>query len=130
MDFDVEQVARINTYVKKFNKSIEPDDEELLVYSIEMAINRALLYLNHTELSIQFERIVADIVGEVFSKYKKNINQIEPEIAVASVSDNGQSISYSNEIKTYFSSASDKELFGGFINLMSKFRRANVVVAT
>lgn len=130
MDFDTEQITRINGYVKKFNKTITTDDEDLLVYSIEMVINRVLLYLNHETLSDRFERIVADVVNEAFVKYKNTKSLTDVEMAVTSVSDNGQSISYSNEIKTYFSTASDKELFGGFINLMSKFRRANVVIAT
>ena len=127
MVYDDEQVKRIVDNVKIFNKTI--NDEDLLNYSVEAVIDRALLYLGHETLEKRFEKVIADVVSGVFTKYKKNETSTEPEMAVSSMSDNGQSVSYRNEVKSYLSTASDNELFSGFTNLLSRYRRIKVVGA-
>ena len=47
--------------------------------------------------------------------------------AIKSISDNGQSITYDNEITKYFSTASDEELFSGFTPILNRYRRIKVV---
>ena len=46
--------------------------------------------------------------------------------AISSISDNGQSISYANEVTKYFTTATDDELFTGFSMLLSRYRRVKV----
>ena len=122
-----EQVTRIIEYVKKFNTTITPDLDDLVLYSVEATIDRVLLYLNHEELDVKFERVVADIVFSVFTKYRVGQDQVEQQQGISSLSDNGQSVSYANEVRTYFTTASDAELLSGFVNLLSRYRRIRVV---
>lgn len=126
MDYANEQVKRIEDNVKRFNKTIG-DNTDLLNYSVKTVIDRALLYLGHDTLDTKFEKVVADIVSGIFTKYKKNINNEDADIVISSMSDNGQSISYSNEVKNYLTTTTDNELFGGFVNLLSRYRRIKVV---
>jgi len=119
-----EQIERIITYVKSFNKTI--DDEDLLKYSVMSAISRVLLYLNHDALDQKFEMIVADVVNAVFMRYYNNQNSTEIEQAISSVSDNGQSISFKNEVMNYFNTADDNELLGGTAKLLARYRRARL----
>lgn len=127
MAYDNDQKARIVKYVKTFNKTIDEKDENLLDYAVETVIDRTLLYLNRNELNPIFERVVADVVGGIFTKYKTNENNEGTDQAIRSVSDNGQSISYDNEIKNYLVNSADNELFSGFSGLLNRYRRVNVV---
>ena len=128
MAYDSEQIERIKEYVLKFNKTIdETEDANLLEYAVEAVIDRTLLYLNHEKLEERFEKVVADVVGGIFNKYKTNLNTSGTDLAVASISDNGQSISYSNEIKNYLANSTDNELFSGFAGILSRYRRVNVI---
>ena len=76
---------------------------------------------------IQYELLVADVVGGIFNKYKVNLNNQGTDLAINSVSDNGQSISYANEIRNYLANSTDNELFSGFAGLLNRYRRVNVV---
>ena len=128
MAYDSEQVERIKENVMKFNKTIdETEDADLLEYAVEAVIDRTLLYLNHERLEERFEKVVADVVGGNFNKYKTNLNTRGTDLAVSSISDNGQSISYSNEIKNYLANSTDNELFSGFAGILSRYRRVNVI---
>lgn len=127
MAYDIDQKERIEKYVKTFNKTITEDDVELLDYVVEAVIDRTLLYLNRNELNQVFERVVADVVGGIFNKYKVNLNNQGTDLAINSVSDNGQSISYANEIRNYLANSTDNELFSGFAGLLNRYRRVNVV---
>ncbi len=128
MAYDSEQVERIKENVMKFNKTIdETEDADLLEYAVEAVIDRTLLYLNHERLEERFEKVVADVVGGIFNKYKTNLNTRGTDLAVSSISDNGQSISYSNEIKNYLANSTDNELFSGFAGILSRYRRVNVI---
>jgi ABC-type uncharacterized transport system substrate-binding protein len=57
-------------------------------------------------------------------------NVADVDRAISSVSDNGQSVSYANEVTRYFATASDDELFTGFTALLSRYRRVKVVYPT
>lgn len=127
MAYDIDQKTRIEKYVKTFNKTITEDDDELLDYVVEAVVDRTLLYLNRNKLNQVFERVVADVVGGIFNKYKVNLNNSGTDLAINSVSDNGQSISYANEIRNYLANSTDNELFSGFAGLLNRYRRVNVV---
>lgn len=122
-----EVVARIMMYVHLFNNTIEEVDQPLLMYSVEAVIDRTLLYLNTKELNREFERVVADVVSGIFNRYKTSQNDQEPNLAVTSVSDNGQSVSYGNEIKNYLMTASDNDLFSGVATILKPYRKVRVL---
>ena len=120
-----EQVERIKGYTKKINKTIEDDD--LLDYVADEILDRVKLYLNCDKLDEILERIIARIVSGIFNQTNSNLNSGSTEMAVSSMSDNGQTISFSGEVKNYLATTSDQEIFGGFTKLLDRYRRINVV---
>lgn len=128
---DNKQITNIKDYLKIINNkidNIEKENKGLIDFCIEEVIDRILLYLNADKLSSKLERIIAKIVN---TGLKKSLNELKSELAVesaiSSISDNGQSISFSNEVTRYFSTVSDEELFTGFSSLLQRYRRIKVV---
>ena len=127
----IEEVAKV---VKIYNHTIEDDDETkaLLDEVVEEVVDRVSLYLNmqpEHEFDARLVRVVARIVSGIFNQTNANVeNTGGPEMAISSISDNGQSISYSSDkVRTYLSTVEDDELFSGFANLLKVYRRINVV---
>jgi signal transduction histidine kinase len=130
-----EIIASIKKYLKIINKNIEKIEKEnqgLIDFAIGEVLDRVQLYLNSETIPTKLERILANIVNtglkkclkeiEISSEDNTAVNQV-----VTSISDNGQSISYANEITQYFTTVSDEELFTGFTGLLSRYRRVKVV---
>lgn len=123
-------VAKIKGYLKILNNNIEDieaDNEGLIDFVIAEVIDRVQLYLNSETIPKQIERIIANIVNTGIKKTLKEKTSEDVEQVITSVSDNGQSIAYANEIKKYFTSASDDEVFAGFTSLLARYRRIKVV---
>ena len=128
-------IERITGYLKIVNKNIdniETTNEGLIDYVINVVADRIMLFLGSDTIPSKIERIVADIVNTGLTRYLKTIEQTKEgtadvDRAISSVSDNGQSISYANEVTRYFSTVSDEELFTGFVPLLSRYRRVKVV---
>ena len=123
-------VAKIKGYLKILNNNIEDieaDNEGLIDFVIAEVIDRVQLYLNSETIPKQIERIIANIVNTGIKKTLKEKTSEDVEQVITSVSDNGQSIAYANEIKKYFTSASDDEVFAGFTSLLARYRRNKVV---
>ena len=120
-----EQLTRIKTYTTTINSTIT--DANLLDYVAKEVCERVLIYLNADTLDESLERIVARIVSGIFSQTKTNQNSSEPDLAVSSMSDNGQSVSFSENLKNYLATTDDNELFSGFSKLLARYRRINVV---
>lgn len=129
-----ETIERIKEYLELINpnyKKIEKN-EDLLDFIILEILDRVQLYLNSETIPQKLERILAKIVNTGLIKFS-NENELykqegtNVEQVVTSISDNGQSISYANEVKKYFTTASDEELFSGFTSLLSRYRRIKVV---
>lgn len=119
-----DQKSRIRGYVKTLNSKIEND--ELLDFAIEDCVGRVKLYLFEDKLAENLERIVASIVAMNYSRLADfSINGSE-ERQISSISDNGQSVSYSNEKRT-LATVKDDELFIGFEAVLRSHRRINVV---
>lgn len=118
-----EQKIRIREYAAILNADIT--DGELIDFTISEVVDRVLVYLNDDTLDSKLERIVAKIVAGVFAQNKSSQNG-SPEAAISSISDNGQTISYSSQIKNYLLTTEDAELFGGFSKLLAPYRRVNV----
>ena len=127
--------AKIKTYLKIVNKNvdeIEQNSEGLIDLVIGEVIDRVMLYLNSDKIPAQLERILTNIVNTGLTRCQKTIERtkegaLDVDRAVSSISDNGQSISYANEVTRYFTTATDDELFTGFTALLSRYRRVKVV---
>ena len=128
-----EQIAKSKEYLTILNKdidSIEDTNDGLIDFVIAETLDRVQLYLNSETIPSKLERILANIVNTGLTKALATITATsngEVDQVVTSISDNGQSISYANEIKRYFTTASDDELFTGFTSLLSRYRRVTVV---
>lgn len=120
---DSSQETRIKEYAKLLNDKIE--DGDLLDFVTLEVKDRVLVYLNDEVLDTKLERIVARIVSGVFTESLESKNG-ELENNISSVSDNGQTISYSDKVKSYLVSTDDSELFSGFSKLLAPYRRVNV----
>lgn len=105
------------------------EDETLLNFAIAEICDRVSLNLNLPEganFDKRLVRILANITCGAFAKFQA-VAAGEASQAIASVSDNGQSVSYRNSARNYFSTAEDGEIFGGYAKLLAPFRRVNVV---
>ena len=123
-----EQLDRIKGYVKVIdNAASGASANALLEYCINEVYDRVLLYLNDTTLDEALERVVARIVSGIFNQTTNSKTSTESDQAISSVSDNGQSVSFSNEVKNYLATTEDNELFAGFSKLLARYRRINVV---
>ena len=130
-----ETTAKIKRYLKIINKTIdviEQNNEGLVDFVIGEVADRVMLYLNSDTVPSRLDRVLANIVNTGLTRCLKVIEQTKEgatdvDRAVTSISDNGQSISYANEVTKYFTTASDEELFTGFTALLSRYRRVTVV---
>ena len=123
-----EQLDRIKGYVKVIdNAASDASANALLEYCINEVYDRVLLYHNDSTLDEALERVVARIVSGIFNQTTNSKTSTESDQAISSVSDNGQSVSFSNEVKNYLATTEDNELFAGFSKLLARYRRINVV---
>lgn len=125
-----EIIANIKKYLKIINTNTI--EEPLLDFVIGEVLDRVQLYLNSETIPTKLERILANIVNTGLKKCRKEIEMSKEDDTavdqvVTSISDNGQSIQYANEVTKYFTTASDEELFTGFTGLLSRYRRVKVV---
>lgn len=120
------QLKRIESYVKQLNEAAGAN-EELVKFVASEVYDRVTLYLNNTTVDARLERIIARICSGIFSQTANAAASTEPDVAVSSISDNGQSISYANEVKNYLSTTEDNELFAGFAKLLAPYRRIDVI---
>lgn len=127
--------AKIREYLKIVNKNvdeIEQNSEGLIDFVIGEVADRIMLYLGSDTIPAKIERIMANIVNTGLTRCQKAIERtkegaLDVDRAISSISDNGQSISYANEVTRYFTTATDDELFTGFTALLSRYRRVKVV---
>lgn len=123
---DDQQKTKIKNYVKILNKNIVDDD--LLDFVIDVTIDRVLLHLNQDKVDPRINRVVAQVVVGSFNKMNKEANNTgSQEREIRSISDNGQSITYSDKVKSYMATAEDDELFSGFEKLLKPYRRVRVI---
>lgn len=130
-----EIIAKIKEYLKIINDKIDIIDQTnvgMLDFVIGETLDRVLLFLGKDTLPSRLERVLANIINTNITRCLKTLerskeNGADVEHAISSISDNGQSISYANELKRYFTTISDEELFTGFTALLSRYRRVKVV---
>lgn len=123
-----EQKTRIEEYVKAINETAaDASSESILDFAVEDVASRVLLYLNCEELPERIERIVARVVSGIFNQIINSSTSTQADSAISSLSDNGQSISFANQVKNYLCTTDDNEIFAGFTKLLAPYRRINVV---
>lgn len=130
-----ELIAKIKSYLRIVNRNtdeIEQNNTGLIDFVIGEVADRVQLYLGCEQIPAKLERVLANIVNTGLTRCLRAIEMTKEgatdvDRAVSSVSDNGQSISYANEVTRYFTTASDDELFTGFTALLSRYRRVKVV---
>lgn len=115
------------------NIAVNNADNNALVdfLALEMA-DRLSLYLNlDTDNKLQYdERLVSisvRVVSSLLQEAKDRLSGSNTETKIQSISDNGQTITFSNIAKNYITTASDNELFGGVADILKPYRRCNVV---
>lgn len=127
-----EEFDKIKQYVILLLPTVDNSmeiNEDLLEFVINDTVDRINLYLNRKELIPNIERIIANTVIDNFKKVKAKVNEMvtgESDKNILSISDNGQSITYSNEIKKYFATNEDNEILGGLTTLLKNKRRPDV----
>lgn len=125
-----EIIAKIKGYLKIINNT--EIDDKLLDFVICEVLDRVKLYLNSETIPTNLERILSNVINTGLKKCLKDMELASTDATavdrvVTSISDNGQSISYANEVTRYFTTVSDEELFTGFTPLLSRYRRVKVV---
>lgn len=119
-----EQIKRIKEYVQLLKLEIEQDEE--FDFNVRETIDRILNYTNRKELPTKLERITAKIIVNIYKKLE-NEEENGEEKEIASISDNGQSVSFSDKVKTYMINSLDADLFFGFTEQINRFVKAKVV---
>lgn len=121
-----EQIEKIKSYVEVLSPQIEQDD--VFDFNVREVVDRILNHTNRKQLPIELERITAKAIISIYKKIENDKeNNGEQEKEISSISDNGQSVSYSDKVKTYMINSSDDDLFFGFISQINKFVKAKVV---
>lgn len=123
-------ISKLKEKLKVVN-SITENNDLVDFLSLEMA-DRLSLYLNlDTDKKLQYdERLVSisvRVVSSLLQEAKDKVAGSNTETKIQSISDNGQTITFSNIAKNYIATASDSELFGGVANILKPYRRCNVV---
>lgn len=148
-------IAKIKEYVLVLNEDIDNDD--FLDFIVNEVVDRALVYMNRDGLVYQYEQDLTDfpntdstwgefwanyknypipprlerpLAGVVVSVYKTAQSRNEGQKDIASMSDNGQSISYRETITNYLHSSDDASIFAGVADLLSRYRLAKVLGGT
>lgn len=73
----------------------------------------------------RLERTIAKVVVESCKSIKEQNTATEGRIT--SVSDNGQSVSYSDKLQSFFNSSDDAEIFSSSVALLDRYRLGTVV---
>lgn len=139
--------TRIKEYVLLIDSTLEED--ALIDFVVDDVIDRALLYMNRQQLVDQYEEDfeLYEDDDDFWIKYPYPIPpQLERSLAsvvvqslrtikskrdgnkeVQTISDNGQSITYREQMASFLATSADSEIFSGTTRLMDKFRLANIV---
>lgn len=139
-----DQKANIKEYAILINSSLE-DNEDLLDYVIDSVVDRALIYMNRLQLQaeadsgwytdeedippilpVELERVLAETVTGAYRTIEASPTADKD---ISSISDNGQSISYSERMASFLS-GSDNEIFSSTLSLLSKYRLPTILEPT
>jgi hypothetical protein len=132
-----EVYARIKATVLLIDSTIE--DTDLLDYIIEDTVSRALVYMSRETLIEKFEQDLEDEAEDItyplplilekpiartvvqnLKTFNSNISTVNG--GIQRIKDNGQEISYFQELQSYMTSVSETELFSGIMHLLQQYR--------
>lgn len=108
-------------------------DTATLDVVIAEALDRVLLYLNYPtnydfkKWNNRLNPVIARVIVGIYTKTTEEKDTGLAERGVASLSDNGQNISYKDTAKQYLATATDEEVFAGFTSLLARYRRPHVL---
>lgn len=132
-----ELITELKTLVVIINSSITEgeDPNPLLDFVCEEVLDRVITYLNYYQIDEEFrydelakiKRIIARVISGVYVKSVADKTTGEPEQGIDSMSDNGQSVKFSDKVKLYLNTTTDQEVFTGFTDLLNTYRLAEVV---
>jgi hypothetical protein len=150
-------VARIKAYAIAFYPTILTDlsiNDAYLKMVVEDVVDRALAFMNRAQLVEQYEEDLdtydpEDSDNDAFWKgyaypIPSNVERALGRQVIASVrsikaantattgavrsaSDNGQSVTFADQLQNYFNSSDDAQLFGGTYEVLKRFRIGNVL---
>lgn len=143
-------ISRIKGYAKVLDTSLVNVTDALLDLIVRDVVDRALAYMNRQQLVAQYELDLADdtveeedyvlpipteiertLAGVVVGAFKTVTARNDSETgAVTSISDNGQSISYSDNVVNFLNSRDDGEIFSGAKALLDRYILATVIENT
>lgn len=137
----------IKTYVLIIDPTLTDDD--FLDFCIGDVIDRALAYTNREQLVAQYEEDILDTSVEsedyvlpiprplqralartVVGVYKTVFESIDGDRAINAIEDNGQKVSYANEVASFMATSSDTQLFSGIKDILDKFIIPTIVENT
>lgn len=149
--------ARIKAFVLVIYPTILSElalSDAQLDFLVQDVIDRALAFMNREQLVYQFELDLVDnpideeINNEFWACYDYPIPPILERTlastvvgvaknmqnrntaatgAIKSISDNGQSVSYADQISNFLSSSSDAEIFSGTLGLLRRYLLPTIV---
>jgi hypothetical protein len=139
-------IGRIKEYALVFNSNLEEGD--LLDLIVEEIVDRVLIYTNRQQFVAGYEEDIVDITVEedeyiypiplvlekpiarvVVQVYRTFDDNLEGK-DVKSIKDQGQSITFSDEVQSYLSDKSDTEIFMSIKSMLDKFRVPTIVETT
>lgn len=112
-------VQEVKDYVQVLDSSLTLDENDK---QIELILNRVRVYLNRKDIPFVLAGTVAEMIVENSKMVKKN-----EEDVISSISDNGQSISFSNRVFSSMITQKDVELFGSHTSILNRFRKVGVI---
>jgi hypothetical protein len=132
-------------------------DDEYIEFMVEDAVDRVLSYTNRDQLVVPYEENIVDYkqpnaedrdvdfwnsfrdypipprleraIAKAVVQACKTIKQqnTATEGSIKSVSDNGQSVIYSDKLQSFFNSSDDAEIFSGSVALLDRYRIGTVL---
>lgn len=121
------QKTTVKAYVTTLNSNVSPG--ALLDLVLDTVVDRVLLYLNETTIDPKLERVIAQVVVSAYKQVTADGTSLGQEQGITSVSDNGQTVTYSAQATQYLTSTNDQELFSGFTGLLNGYRRPHVITS-
>ena len=124
-----------NEFIKEIKKAAKIlnaglDDDETLDYLAKETVSRMRIYLNYPKdgpFDEDLVPIAARILPSIYNQTKANAESTDVEQGIKSISDNGQTVTFTDRAKSYMASESDDQIFGGFAELLAPYRRPNVI---
>ncbi len=105
---------KVNQYLAALGVEL-PNNKEILV---DMLIERTQVYLNRQDVDIKLAGVLAQILKENNDATLKNGTE-----RVASISDNGQSMSFVTNPMESLINASDQQLFASHTAILNRYRK-------